>query len=168
MNTLHSTRAVRKAPGEAALTLLRVGTGFVLASHGWAKLMDVPAWQAQVESLGMPAPAQLAWLAIAGELLGGLGLAVGLFTGLAALGVAFTMATAIVQVHWGNGLFASEGGMELPLLNLLVAMTFMLRGGGPLSADALIRYARRGKLREPADQPASTVPRHPTPHFSDR
>lgn len=164
MHPLESRWAVHKASGEVALTILRVVAGVVMIYHGWAKLMDVAAWQIRVTELGLPAPVQLAWLALATEILGGLGLAVGLLTPVATLGIAVIMVTAIVQVHWGHGLFASQGGMELPLLMLCIALTFMLRGAGPFSLDALAQYGRKRTLRTPADSPAPTVPEDTSEH----
>lgn len=137
MSTTYDSWSIRRAPGELALTLLRVIAGVILVVHGWLKLTDVASWQAQLTSLGMPAPEVLSWFAIAGEFLGGLGLIVGLLTPVAALGAAVTMIAAIATVHAGNGLLASNGGMEFPLLLLCVSLVFVLRGGGPLSLDAL-------------------------------
>jgi putative oxidoreductase len=130
---------------------LRVTSGIILAAHGWLKLTDVPSWQEQLQSLGVGAPHVLAYLAVAGEFLGGLGLIVGLLTPVAALGTACTSAAAIVLVHLGHGLFASQGGFEFPLTLLMVSLFFMAHGGGAWSLDAgLWRALRPG---EPQRQP---------------
>lgn len=119
-----------------ALTLLRVGIGVVMTAHGWVKLTNVGQWKENFGSMGIPAPDIAVWFAIAGEFLGGLGLIVGLLTPIAALGVAFTMLTAIFSVHISNGLFAKNGGFEYPLIVLLSALFFFARGAGPMSLDA--------------------------------
>jgi putative oxidoreductase len=128
-----------------ASTLLRLGVGIVMFAHGWSKLTDWAGWRDQVAALGLPAPDLLGALAIMGELLGGAGLILGLLTPLAAIGVLAVMVVAIAKVHAGNGLFAQNGGWELPLVIGLVALYFVARGGGRYSLDALI--ARRWRER---------------------
>ena len=98
-----------------ALAVLRVGTGVIMAAHGWQKLTGFSEWRSTVEALGIPAPEIASVLAVVGELGGGIGLILGLLTPLAALGLIAVMATAIATVHAGKGLFASEGGWELGL-----------------------------------------------------
>ena len=48
------------------------------------------------------------------------------------------MAVAIFQVHLGNGFFWTDGGFEYPLMWGLVALSFVIRGGGRLSLDAAV------------------------------
>ncbi len=118
-----------------ALTLLRIGTGIIMAAHGWQKVQSLP--QTIEAFAGMGIPKIGVYLAIAGELGGGLGLIFGLLTPLAAFGVFCVMATAVAQVHLKNGLFAKDGGFEYPMTLGLVALFFIFRGGGPYSLDAL-------------------------------
>lgn len=159
MNDATARRPVWKGSDSQALlslTALRIGLGVVMAAHGWAKLGDVPGWQASVAALGVPAPDLAAWLAIAAELLGGIGLVVGFLTPIAAFGIFATMVTAIVTVHWGNGLLAANDGFELPLTLALIAAFFVARGAGPLSVDA-----RVARLRLPAEVAANRHPPQP-------
>lgn len=121
----------------AGLTLLRIVTGVILAAHGWEKLVGYADWQQNVASLGLPLPQVLAPLAIAAELGGGVALILGLLTRVAALGAAFNMAVAIGTVHWAHGLFAKDNGFEFPLLLMVSALFFTLRGAGAWSLDAL-------------------------------
>jgi putative oxidoreductase len=148
--------------------VLRVVVGAIMTAHGIQKLSDATAFQAQVAELGMPMPVTLGLLAIAAELLGGLGLIFGLLTRVAAFGVACVMTTAIVTVHLGNGLFAQNGGWEYPLTLLSVALFYLLRGPGPFSIDATISSRGRGErlraqpvllVERPVPEPAA----HPTP-----
>ncbi len=92
-----------------ALTLLRISTGIIMAAHGWDKLQNLNATVEQFGAMGIPKAG--VYLAIAGELGGGLGLIVGLLTPIAAFGVFCTMAVAILHVHLKNGLFAKDGGL---------------------------------------------------------
>ena len=158
---------VKGGSSSAPLTLaaLRIGLGLVVATHGWAKLADVSAWQAQVASLGIPFPDIAAWLAIAGELGGGIGLVVGFLTPIAAVGVFATMVTAIVTVHWGNGLLTENNGFELPLLIGLLAAYFIARGAGPFSLDARMeRVSGSSDRKANRDRPSPN--REPEPATS--
>lgn len=118
-----------------ALTLLRIGTGVVMAAHGWQKFQTLPE---TIEAFaGMGIPKMGVYLAIAGELGGGLGLIFGLLTPIAAFGIFCTMVVAVTQVHLKNGLFAKDGGFEYPMTLGLVALYFIFRGAGPYGLDAL-------------------------------
>jgi putative oxidoreductase len=130
--------ALRSIAGASAYTLLRVAVGGVMTAHGMQKVLDLGAFRAQVEQLGIPAPAVAAPLALAGELLGGLGLIFGLLTPVAAFGVLAVMVVAILRVHLEHGLFAADGGFEFPLTLACAALCFMVNGGGPLSLDAVL------------------------------
>jgi putative oxidoreductase len=129
----------------AAFTLFRVVVGVIMAAHGLQKAMDPSAFQHHLVQMGFPAPSVMTYLAIAGELFGGLGLVVGLLTPIAAFGVAFTMLTAVLGVHLKHGLFAANGGFEYPLVLAMSGLWFMAAGGGPWSLDAIIRAARNDR-----------------------
>jgi putative oxidoreductase len=123
------------------ITALRVAAGIILAVHGAMKLMDVPGTMHGFSELGIPYPQYAVYLAIAGELLGGIGLMVGLLTRIAALGTLSTMAVAIGYVHLGHGLLSKNGGWEYPLVLALVSLFFVTHGAGPASLDAF--FSRR-------------------------
>ena len=48
---------------------------------------------------------------------------------------------AIVTVHWGKGLWNTNGGSELPLTNLAAALSLALTGPGVYSLDAALGIA---------------------------
>jgi putative oxidoreductase len=144
-----------------AFTLFRVVVGLTLAAHGLQKVMDPSAFQGHLVQMGFPMPSVMTYLAIAGELFGGLGLAVGLFTPIAAFGVASVMLVAILGVHLKHGWFAAAGGFEYPLVLLMSALWFMAAGGGPWSIDAIVRAARSSRV--PAS-PAYAQAVSPVPH----
>ena len=93
---------------------------------------------------GIPGP--LAVLAIMAEFLGPLGLAVGLLTRVAALGIGIVMLVAIVTVHRQHGFFMNwfgiqQGeGVEYHLLALGLAIALILSGPGVWSMDALFAH----------------------------
>jgi len=132
--------------GDWVLTLARVILGVVFFAHGAQKLLG---WfgghglNATIgmfrDQLGIPAP--LAYLAIAAEFFGGLGLIVGFLARVAAVGVAVTMAVAMVKVHLQHGFFLNwfgdkQGhGFEYHLLALALALVVIVHGAGAFSVD---------------------------------
>ena len=71
------------------------------------------------------------------ELVGGLLLALGLGTRIAAAAIVALLAVA-TTVHLGNGFFWTDGGWEYPALWALVALGYAIRGGGRYSLDRAI------------------------------
>lgn len=123
--------------------LVRVTAGLMLLPHGAQKLFGLfggygveATGQFFAAKLGLPA--SFALLAGLIEFVGGICLAVGFGTRIAALFIAAMMAVAIVTVHLSAGYFWMTGGYEYPLMWGLVAFAFALRGGGRYSVDALI------------------------------
>jgi putative oxidoreductase len=156
---IYEVEGERKA-STLALTLLRVGVGSLLVAHGWQKLVDIPHVTTAFASLDVPSPRLAVYLAILGELFGGLGLVLGALTPLAALGPILSMGCAIYFAHRNNGPFAQNGGWEFPLTLLLVALFFAAHGPGPISVDSLAAAARRRGLhrREAGSRPSFTPP----------
>ena len=132
-----------------ALTLIRVVLGVVFFAHGSQKMLG---WFGGYGFSGtmnffendMHVPAAFAFLAIAAEFFGGIGLLLGLLTRVAAFGITVNMLVAIFMVHLPNGFFMNwtgqqKGeGIEYHLLVLAVTFALMMRGAGSLSADALL------------------------------
>lgn len=99
---------------DAALLLLRLALGLTMAGHGAQKLFG---WFSGVglggagrvfTSAGYPAGKAMAVMAGLSEVLGGVGLALGLLTPLAGAAVVGVMVNA-VAVKWGGGFFAPTG-----------------------------------------------------------
>jgi len=86
-------------------------------------------------------PALFAFLAIMAEGLGSLGLITGLFTRVAAFGIAVDMIVAVRILHWQNGFFMNwfgnqKGeGFEYHILAVAIAIALVIRGGGKWSID---------------------------------
>ena len=149
-------------PNDIALLLLRLsGLGLALA-HGYGKVAALATGQgdgfiAGVDSLGFPLPGLFAWAAALAELLGGLCVALGLGTRVAAALAGATMfVAAFVRHHALQHLLVALGAMkaseetvrswgnpELALVYLLAFATLVLTGGGRLSLDRVLPTRRR-------------------------
>ena len=118
--------------------LIRITAGLMLIPHGWPKLMmgvGATANMALVKRGIAPAePLAIALIAI--ETLGGLCIALGLFTRFWAAGIFIEM-MVITAVYWPK--FGWTGpGYEYTLMWGLVMLAIALRGGGPYSLDRRI------------------------------
>src|SRR5215204_5007135 len=84
----------------AGQALLRIFAGIsIAAAHGIGKIPPGEGLITRARELGFPAPVIFAWAAALSEFLGGILLALGLFTRLAAFFIACTMLVAILGVH---------------------------------------------------------------------
>jgi len=127
------------------LTLLRLVLGVVFFAHGAQKMLGwwggngFSGTMGYFTHSGIPAP--LAFLAIAAEFFGGMGLVVGLLSRVAAFGIVVNMLVAVLTVHLPNGLFmnwsgAQKGeGFEYHLLAIALGIAIMVKGGGAVSMD---------------------------------
>jgi putative oxidoreductase len=89
-----------------------------------------------------PQPAAVQLAVAWGELLGGVALALGFLTRLAALGLAAIMAGAIATVHLPHGFNIKDGGFEYNVVILAICLCLVLGGPGPLAVDRLFRLRR--------------------------
>ena len=127
------------------LLLLRVVGGLTIFAHGAQKLFGwfggggVRGTAGFFENVGFRPPLALAVLAGLGEA-GGLLLAAGFLTPLAALGMTIVMLNAIAVVHWSKGFFNGNGGLEFPLLLATVAVAVTATGPGRFSIDRAIGW----------------------------
>jgi putative oxidoreductase len=129
-----------------ATAIFRLVLGIVFFAHGAQKILGWFGGYGFTGTMGfftgtMHIPAFFAFLAIAAEFLGGLGLILGLLTRVAAFGIAMNMLVAIATVHHQFGFFmnwtgAQKGeGFEYHLLVLAMTTFLMIRGAGAFSAD---------------------------------
>lgn len=129
---------------EYGILLIRLVVGLAFAGHGAQKLFGWfggggPAGTAGfLSSLGFRAPGKLAILVGLFELGGGLLLAAGFLTPLAALVLSTVMLNAIATVQWKRGFI---GGWELDLTFMSVALAVTMTGPGRLSLDHAIGWA---------------------------
>jgi putative oxidoreductase len=135
-----------------AAAFLRLTLGAVMFAHGAQKMLGWFGGYGFAGTMGyftdgMHVPAPLAFLAIAAEFFGGLGLILGFVTRIAAFGIAATMAVAIAKVHIPFGFFMNWAGtqkgegFEYHLLVLAMTAFLMIRGAGAFSVDRAIETA---------------------------
>jgi putative oxidoreductase len=124
------------------LLAIRAGFGLLLAlNHGWSKVVGAyglvflgqewPFVQG-VGEMGFPLPVFFAICAALAEFLGGLLLALGLFTRYAAIFVTINMSVAVIRHLLTNMRF------ELAALYLIAAVYLLIRGAGRLSLDSIM------------------------------
>jgi putative oxidoreductase len=125
------------------LLLLRVGLAVIFIGHGSQKLFGafggdgVSGTAVLFESLGVPLPQVMAVVVGIIELGGGILIAVGLLTQVAALLIAIVMLTALMIFHLPQGFFVSPQafGYEFVMMNMFAALTLVFAGPGRLSMD---------------------------------
>jgi len=118
--------------------LIRITAGLMLIPHGWPKLMmgiTATANMALVKR-GIAPAEPLAVVLITLETLGGLCIALGLFTRFWAAAVFIEM--MVITYHHLPKFGWTAPGYEYPLFWGLVMLAIALRGGGPYSLDRLI------------------------------
>lgn len=137
-----SSGGVLVAGSSAVLTLasithiaLRIGAGLLFLEHGLQKTFGL---------LGGTVVPMVSQRGVAGliEIVGGLLIAVGLFTRPVALVVVAEMLVAYILVHAPRGIWPISNGGELALLYALVFAYFAAHGAGAFSADAVIARRR--------------------------
>ena len=138
-------------------TLLRLTLGIVMFPHGAQKMLGWFGGYGFTGTMGfftgvLHIPAVFAFLAIAAEFFGGLGLIFGLFTRVAAFGPLCNMIVAIAMVHgqfgfWMNWTGTQKGeGFEYHLLLIAASVFLMIRGAGAVSVDRLLSSPANSRI----------------------
>src|SRR6266851_10274227 len=137
---------------DTATTILRLSLGVIFFAHGAQKMLGWFGGYGFTGTMGfftgvMHIPSSFAFLAIAAEFFGGLGLIFGLLTRVAAFGIFCNMIVAVAMVHHQFGLFMNWAGTqkgegyEFHLLALAALVFLMIRGAGAASVDRML-YTR--------------------------
>ena len=128
--------------GDIGLLILRVGAGGLMAyAHGLSKVysdgsIGIPdKLVGGVRSMGFPAPTAFAWMAALTEFVGGILLALGLFTRPVAAALTFNMAVAAFVAHGKDPLSVKE----MALLYMLMFQLFIFTGAGRYGIDRFLR-----------------------------
>ena len=119
--------------------LVRLMAGGALAFHGYQILFgNIEGAGRFFESVGFEDGLFWAWVVGILEFGGGLLLALGLLTRLAAAAIIVFLIVAIAVYHWPFGFNWEARGIEYPLFWAIVVFHFLVQGGGRFSLDALI------------------------------
>ncbi len=126
-----------------ALLILRVVVGLTVAAHGAQKVFGwwggsgIPGWAGALTHMRVRPAMPWAIASAAAELLGGLGVAVGLLSPLAAFAIIGTQLVAIALVHILHGFWTTKGGYEFNLTILAAMFAVAIAGPGAYSLDRL-------------------------------
>src|ERR687886_1740428 len=129
---------------ESAPAIVRVAQGSLMAGHGAQKLFGsfggpgLEGTSGFMEMLGMRPGRPWAYLAGLSEFGGGVLTALGLLNPLGQLGVIGAMSMATRKAHWGKPIWVTEGGAELPVLNIAVSTALMIREPDRYSLDRIL------------------------------
>ena len=116
------------------LSILRIVVGLLYMEHGLAKILDFPHQPNHAPYAPLTLNPGLQGLL---ELVGGLLLALGLFTRTVAFVLAGNMAVAYFMVHAPRGFFPLLNGGELAIVYCFVFLYLWVAGGGEWSLDRL-------------------------------
>lgn len=132
---------------DIALLLARFGLGGIMIAHGWRRWQQLGIDQqvAYLQNFQTPYPEVAVWGAVILELVGGIFLVVGALTPLVALAYLVEQALIISYTNWHEGPWIADGGWEYNVALGLLALLFLVFGGGRVSIDRLFR-------RAPADE----------------
>ena len=119
---------------ERTLSVLRIIVGLLFLEHGLAKLFGFPLQPNHVPYAPFTINPGVQGLI---ELIGGLLLALGLFTRPVAFILSGDMAFAYFMVHAPRGFFPLLNGGELAIVYSFLFLYYAVAGGGPWSLDQL-------------------------------
>jgi putative oxidoreductase len=131
------------------LLLVRVVIGLVMAAHGTQKLFGWFGGYGLNKTgeffvhLGFRPGRAFAATASLAEVTSGLLVALGFIGPVGPAIMISVMIVAMITVHWEHGLFASNNGIEVPLLYLAAALGLAMTGFGPYSLDNALGIAGR-------------------------
>ena len=131
------------------LLVVRGVGGLVMAAHAAQKLFGWFGGPGLAKTgeffgyLGFQPGTAFAALASLAELTSGLLVAFGFLGPVGPALMASVMIVALITVHWQHGLFASDNGIEVPLLNITAATALVFTGYGVYSLDSWLGIADR-------------------------
>jgi putative oxidoreductase len=124
-------------------SILRVVVGLLYMEHDLAKILDFPHQPTHAPYALLTLNPGLQGLL---ELMGGLLMALGLFTRTVAFILAGNMAVAYFMAHAPRGFFPLLNGGELAIVYCFVFLYFWVAGGGEWSLDRLRAPASKSAL----------------------
>ncbi len=132
---------------DLSLLALRLVIGLTFAAHGaqkafgWWNGPGYGNWQKSMEGMRFQPTALWAVVSIGAELGGGLLLAMGLITPIAAAVLVAQSVVIILKVHLPNGFWNGQRGYEYPLALMAAVAAILGIGPGALSLDAALGFS---------------------------
>ncbi|MEV7233198.1 DoxX family protein [Streptomyces sp. NPDC051020] len=145
-----TTAVLGSSPADWGLLLIRLTFGLLMAGHGAQKLFGIfggtglTATGTGFATLGYRPGKIFAAICGLSEFLGGLGLAAGLLTPLAAAALIGVMINAMASVTGAHGLWETNGGVEYSVCIAVVALAIATIGPGRLALDRFFRWGAGG------------------------
>lgn len=140
------------------LLLPRLFVGLGLAAHGYTKFFGehgIAGFAGFLKSMGVPSPETMAYVSAGTELVGGILVAIGLLTRVAAAPLAFNMFVAVITAHRTSYFITNNPpGMEYALNLGVVFLALVFTGPGKYSLD--YGLFSRGRPAATRPDPAST------------
>lgn len=121
-----------KPYSDQLLSVLRIMSGLLFLQHGTTKYLSFP-----VTKMSGASPMTMSGAAGLIELVGGVLLAIGLFTRPVAFILSGTMAVAYFYAHYPRGFFPIINAGELAVLYCFVFLYLAAAGGGAWSIDRM-------------------------------
>lgn len=146
----HPTTASTATAADVGLLLIRLTFGLLMAAHGAQKVFrlfggpGLTATGKGFAALGYHPGKLFAAIGGLSEMLGGLGLALGLFTPLAAAALIGVLINAMATVTAAHGLWDADGGVEYSMCIAVVALAVAAIGPGRLAVDHFFRWGKGG------------------------
>lgn len=134
---------------DLGLLVARIVLGAIFAAHGYQKLVTfgLAGVTESFRGMGVPVPEVAAPVVALVELVGGIALIAGAFTGVVGLLLAIDMLVAALIAHLPQGLFIEAGGWELVGALGAGALVLAAVGAGRFSLDGLRRGGRGSRSR---------------------
>ena len=128
----------------AALLFIRIACSIAFLYHGSAILFGAFGGPGPSKFAAfIHAPAVVGYMVGIGQFFGGLAILLGIFTRIAAAGIAIIMLGAIYLVHLPHGFDVSRGGFEYAFTMLLIALALVFTGPGAYSLAAAMPSSLR-------------------------
>ena len=138
---------------DVGLLILRIVIGLTFAAHGAQKVFGwwggpgLSGWTGAMHHMRIRPARFWAVVSAGAELLGGLLIAVGLFTPFATAALIGQSIVIIGHAHWAQGFWNGKNGIEFPLTLAAGVLAIALVGPGAIALDAAFGLSFPDPLR---------------------
>ncbi len=138
---------------DLGLLVLRAVSGLIFAAHGaqkafgWWNGPGYAGWTSALQRMAIRPGPWWAVISIGAELVGGLLLALGFLTPLAAAALLGQSIVIVFAVHWSNGFWNGNRGWEYPITLAAGVVAIAAIGPGAIALDATLGLTFSGPVR---------------------